>query len=813
MEKNRFTNQSLSKGQASDSKKTQDIATKQPRNSKRREQSTLVGFKSENSRSSSGKATPAGKTRNQTNFNYDKRSKQRPEAAGSPVPATAIPALDTTDQNDNHHEGAGLVSYDDSDSGTAKHEPNSVFSPGSKKKSLNHLMNFRIAPRAGSLYQATAASAHGTTNQYGENYDGAGQVWCDGNDSGAAKHELHSVFSPGSKKQSLNHLLNFNYTPRDRDQSIQLNKTGNIRCYVKKITYNKEQYLQANCQFVVRAGEDYTSILTTPDHLVDWTKIEQVNNFSSEEPQCPICLYPPVAAKMTKCGHIYCWPCILHYLALSDKAWRKCPICYDAIHVPDLRSCVLKPYHSYTVGEFVTFELMHRGKTSMKVENTSEVGKKSVEIPLFNSNKGNTFLTKLLLARTPEIFAIIDREQKELENQLVVDGVDCPENIFVRQALEQLKERKKNVQSGEIVSASIVSQPVCMSKSSADELSGLTAKEYPTGNAKSDEIVDMDQSSRADFMIDEDNNFSLSDIDIVPTLSCASSDYYHFYQSTDGQPLFLHSMNTRMLQAMYGSLDKSPQKITGKIVHKDSSSMSEDLRKRLKYLQHLPICTQFEVVEIEFKQDIIAPEVLVQFKGEVSRRRKDRQKRARAERIRERQIFEFNERQLGKAMARSAKINIDSTKHFPSCGTSNLYGFNRDPAFAGSTSTSEASSPSYAAGPSWSKMVSTTAVASPWPSLPSGGSMNMFGPLAAPLSKPNQVAASNTNTAPTLNNHRVGSECVDEVNNDMKEGRAPGACHHMTFAIEEALRKVSLSCDTNNTGAKKKKKKKSFRVC
>lgn len=35
--------------------------------------------------------------------------------------------------------------------------------------------------------------------------------------------------------------------------------------------------------------------------------------------------------------HIYCWPCVLHYLALSDKTWRKCPICYEAIHVGDLK--------------------------------------------------------------------------------------------------------------------------------------------------------------------------------------------------------------------------------------------------------------------------------------------------------------------------------------------------------------------------------------------------------------------------------------------------------------------------------------------
>lgn len=756
MEKNhRFANQSLSKGQISDSKKNQDISTKWPRNSKRREQPTLGGFKPENSRSSSGKATPAGKTRNQTNFNYDKRSKQRPEATGPPLPASAASALDTSDQYDDYYEGAGLASYDDGDSGTVT-------------------------------------------------------------------HELHSVFTPGSKKQSLNHLLNFHYTPRERDQPVRFSKTGNLRSYVKKVTYNKEQYLQANCQFVVRAGEDYTPILATPDHLVDWAKIEQVHNFSSEEPQCPICLYPPVAAKMTKCGHIYCWPCILHYLALSDKAWRKCPICYDAIHLPDLRSCILKPYHSYTVGESVTFELMHREKTSMKVENASEVGRQGVEVPLFNANVGNSILTKLLLAGTSEILSIIDREQQELENQMVVDGVDCPENIFVQQALEQLKERRENVFSGKIVSVSSEQHPVRMSESSSDESSELQVDENPADLTGIDESVVMEQSSRADFMIDEDNNFTLSDIDIVPTLSCASSDYYHFYQSTDGQPLFLHSMNTRMLQAMYGSLDKSPHKITGKIVHKDSSSMSEDLRKRLKYLQHLPICTQFEVVEIEFQHGIIAPEVLAQFKEEVTHRRKDRQKRARAERIRERQIFVYNERQLGKSMARSAKINIDSTKHFPSCGTTKSYDFSHEPALGTSLSTSDASASSYPSGPSWSKMLSTSPAASRWPTLPSGGSVNVFGPLAAaPPPKMIQVTGSKMATTPTVNKHRTGS--VSDY--DEEEARAPEPRIDLASAIEAALEKASLKCDValseggamkqkgtvaNNTGAKKKKNKKTL---
>lgn len=116
-------------------------------------------------------------------------------------------------------------------------------------------------------------------------------------------------------------------------------------------------------------------------------------------------------------------------------------------------------------------------------------------------------------------------------------------------------------------------------------------------------------------MIDEDSNFLLSDIDIVPTEKCASSDYFYFYQAIDGQPLYLHSLNIRMLQTMFGSLDKSPLNITGKIVSKDSCTMSEDLRKRLKYLQHLPVCTSFEVVEIEFEKDVVSKEVFAHFKG------------------------------------------------------------------------------------------------------------------------------------------------------------------------------------------------------
>ena len=96
--------------------------------------------------------------------------------------------------------------------------------------------------------------------------------------------------------------------------------------------------VSCSCQFAVRSGPDYSNHLIDPDLLVDWDLIEQVVlKTSAEVPSCPICLSPPVAAKITRCGHVYCWTCILHYLSLSDDESRKCPICFEDVCNKDLK--------------------------------------------------------------------------------------------------------------------------------------------------------------------------------------------------------------------------------------------------------------------------------------------------------------------------------------------------------------------------------------------------------------------------------------------------------------------------------------------
>lgn len=240
--------------------------------------------------------------------------------------------------------------------------------------------------------------------------------------------------------------------------------------------------------------------------------------------------------------------------------------------------------------------------------------------------------------------------------------------------------------------------------------------------------------------------------------------------------------------------------------------MSEDLRKRLKYLQHLPVCTQFEVVEVDFEAGTISAEVLAQFKDEMNDRRKNRQKRARAERIREKQIFELNERQLGKSLARSAKIPIDSNKHFPSCGSVESYDFSMEPTLGTSSGTNHSASPGTSStGPSWSKMLSTSPASSRWPSLGGATSSNAYGPLASvvvPAPKLLQVTGSKMSAVPSSLERRRSSDYEDNDADEelLESARAPEFRNDLSFAIEAALGSVSLGQTGGNGGGGKARK-------
>lgn len=532
-------------------------------------------------------------------------------------------------------------------------------------------------------------------------------------------------FSPaqfsGPKKINLNHLLNFTFEPRSQMGIHYDGGHGNWGRRNKwgHKPFNKELFLQANCQFVVSEDQDYTVHFTDPDTLVNWDFVEQVRICSHEVPSCPICLYPPTAAKITRCGHIFCWPCILHYLSLSEREWSKCPICYGSVLKKDLKSVVATETPLYSVGDTITMQLMRREKGVLLALPKSKWMK--VEQPILLGDEHNMQYSKLLVASKEQILQQVILEEKQALQRQYEEEKSCPESCFIEAAMEELQDREKSLSvlhdSDQCATAAALedlaleehqvmkdhhiapeSKLVVQYLSAFDEetiesveetaefhpmeLPQLLPEKIQLFDPVNIEETGADLAAKADLAIDAAVDLTgEAGMNLTGEASCtdsrhqqpvatrstrpwSNSPFYYFYQAEDGQHMYLHPVNVRCLVREYGSLEKCPEKITAAVVEIDGFSMSEDVRRRHRYLCHLPLTCEFSICELDLKPPSVSKETLTLFSEDIEKRKRLRQKKAREERRRERRIEMEENRKQGKYP--EARIALENLQQFPS---------------------------------------------------------------------------------------------------------------------------------------------------
>jgi len=527
--------------------------------------------------------------------------------------------------------------------------------------------------------------------------------------------QVGSVFNSGSKKQSLNHLLNFQYTPRgngqetDRSRGPRPSKNHNQQ---HRQTFSKEQYLQSNCQFIVEAVGDYSVHLVDPDVPVNWDNIQEVylKTSGSEPTSCPICLFPPIAGKISRCGHVFCWPCILHYLALSDDDWRKCPICYVNISKSDLKSVQAITQETLGTGSMVEMRLMKRERNSTLAVPVNHPGLDA--FPFVNDQEENKALSKLIKATPEQVLSrILIREQEELQ-QRYREEKDQPESIFIKEALALLESRINmcletrgmfaqmppinpvvpqavNVDtttSGDINPDQLtVSQSVDPFEDLDDVLGALPSVTKADGakvvvgelgaRVEGDRPRHASSSSDASSEgedISEETTVTADDLDIAslqPTNvdKQAPKSTFYFYQDTSGQRIFLHALNLTMLVREFGSIEACPTTIKARILEKDSSTMTDLLRDRLRYLRHLPVSSSFEVTELDLSS-IVGKNTIAAFRDQLEDRKRKRDRKRKAEKVREKRIHRDEMRIMGRFPSPMARI--ESAYHYPVMGSS-----------------------------------------------------------------------------------------------------------------------------------------------
>ncbi|KAG7386215.1 RING finger protein 10 [Phytophthora pseudosyringae] len=445
---------------------------------------------------------------------------------------------------------------------------------------------------------------------------------------------------------SANHLLNFSMPERERTVYHHQKKKKN------SAPRTQIEYLHANYRFVI-APLDPDAVVPTWDleALTEWSSVEQVLLwYDVESPQtCPICMDTFRAPKITKCGHVFCWPCILRYLSMTDKYWRRCPMCFESVQKGQLRSVQFHqlqiPPH---VGSDVTFQFLERPKSSMfpqlRVLPPAEVKGKHVE------TDGSSHAVQ----SSPETAAFAARKRsRKIPN---VNDADATYSRILEATPECLREilysEMRDLQSmdAEFRSSGDVDNLPFVEEAMRNT-SGRLAKsdDFSRGTYGASHSASANNPATGKKGKPQDNG---------------SGDSYSFYQIADGTYVVLHPLNMKCLLKEYSDehqheLDGEhgegdghrkeleaawtqggsssaiseplpvdryhllPEQIHGRVLDIEHGVMDEEAQKRYRFLSHLPRFCDFYICELDLTSQL-SPSTLQAFRNDLRKRDKQR---------------------------------------------------------------------------------------------------------------------------------------------------------------------------------------------
>jgi hypothetical protein len=107
-----------------------------------------------------------------------------------------------------------------------------------------------------------------------------------------------------------------------------------------------------------------------------------------------------------------------------------------------------------------------------------------------------------------------------------------------------------------------------------------------------------------------------------------STSAYYFYQAASGLPIFLHPLDIRILSTYFGAYAAFPDCIMVRVEAASEGSVDADLRRRCKYLSHIPEGADVVFIEADL-EGVVGAEGLRAFEGAIKARRARRREKGR----------------------------------------------------------------------------------------------------------------------------------------------------------------------------------------
>jgi len=408
---------------------------------------------------------------------------------------------------------------------------------------------------------------------------------------------------------------------------------------------------------------------------------------------------------MARCGHIFCTSCLIRFMHSEDGAnppekrarWKKCPICEDAIYLSETR-----PARFYTgqedepprEGMDVVLRLVKRrtGSTLAMPRESPDALAKNEDIPWYFAAEVMDYARVMkgsedyMLEQLNGDIAAVRAQEQEDE---VMFGDDTE---WARKAVRMLEEAKEKIkgmgnppptakkpeehkttrppiqfttEDGSVPQMYTMQQATRSGQSipngsATGSMTSVTGQEVSTS-------VDESQSSQSHVnaslqktsRMDNESLLATSLADFKARQNAAEPqpDYYLFYQAL--LHYYLSPLDIRILKEAFETYESFPSSILPRVEHVSTGHVVDnELRKRVKYLAHLPYGCEVGFLECDWT-DTVSPEVLQKYRADIERRRKrhsDKEAREEKERVR---IEKAEEKEYAASRRRRPSMNVE----------------------------------------------------------------------------------------------------------------------------------------------------------
>ena len=465
---------------------------------------------------------------------------------------------------------------------------------------------------------------------------------------------------------------------------------------------NWNRYVHANYRFIVDPRGDYHAQAEDADVHLDWNNVLQIIASSkTQAASCPICLGEPTAPRMAKCGHMFCLPCLIRYMHSEDTnapppekraRWKKCPICWDSVYVSETRPVrwnVGQESDPPREGGDVVLRLVKRkpGTTLAMPRESADTMSQGDDVPWYFAAEVMDYARVMkgseeyMTQQYDEALRAIEQQEKEDEAMF---GEDMQ---WTRRAIRMLEESREKIKG-------MGNPPAQPNKPEATE-SEIRPERPPIEFTHSDDGVpemylrrhaELHPGNTASATVENGEEPAAStelDATTADSRPQVPRTLTEMRQRNTEKPqpaeyLFYHGLlhyylsplDIRILKTSFGSYRAFPSSILPRVERVSSGHVvDDDLRKRIKYLSHLPYGCEVGFLECDWR-DVVPAAVLEEFRPMLERRRRrNEEKDAREEKERVR-IEKAEERELAAIRQRRRPSIPDTDTFFSSAITS-----------------------------------------------------------------------------------------------------------------------------------------------